>query len=161
MVRQGFVEETYHTFAYHPFTNAQGKVIGIHNFSMEETDAVVAARRLGTVRDLIERTALARSLPDFTAYALETIASNPDDVSFALMYTVTTVTSKATKPIKEVRTGYEDNLRLGVQATCCVSPSRYCVPHILTFPADTNSHYRVRSEYQKIILSTRKRSCSI
>lgn len=134
MVRQGFIEETYHTFAYHPFTDADGNPIGIRNFSTEETDAVVAARRLGTVRDLIESTALARSLPDFTAYALETIASNPDDISFALMYTVTPETSKPTKlPIKEVRLGWEENLRLGVNVTCCVS-----VPWAAILALETN-----------------------
>jgi hypothetical protein len=62
MERHGFSEETYHTFSYVPFFSSEGQILGIHNVSLEATAAVVAARRLATVRDLVQLTSMARTV---------------------------------------------------------------------------------------------------
>ncbi|SCV70300.1 BQ2448_1694 [Microbotryum intermedium] len=89
MFRNGVMEETYHTFSYSPFYDANGNVLGIRNFSVETTATVIAARRLSTVRDLIQMSSLARTLNDFTDSALASLALNPFDLPFVLLYTVT------------------------------------------------------------------------
>ncbi|ORY86727.1 hypothetical protein BCR35DRAFT_302458 [Leucosporidium creatinivorum] len=120
MKREGFIEETYHTFSYQPFRSSEtGEVIGIRNLSMESTAAVIAARRLATVRDLVQTTSLARTVPDFADFALESISSNAYDLPFTLLYTAEPVQPKPS--LREIRTGVEDRLRLGVQVTCCGS----------------------------------------
>lgn len=71
-----------HTFSYAPFYDHEGNVLGIYNLSIEcvplslaprrpaltpsrssrSTATVVAARRLATVRDLVQMTSLARTV---------------------------------------------------------------------------------------------------
>jgi hypothetical protein len=62
MERHGFAEETYHTFSYVPFKSANGEVMGIHNVSIEASATVIAARRLATMRDLVQSTSMARTI---------------------------------------------------------------------------------------------------
>ncbi|BGP19092.1 hypothetical protein JCM10213v2_007179 [Rhodosporidiobolus nylandii] len=115
MERHGFTEETYHTFCYAPFYNDQGEVLGIRNLSVETTSSVVAARRLSTVRDLVQMTSLARTVEDFAESALKSLSSNPYDCPFAILYTVEEVASKPTK--KEVRAGFRSN-RTTIKLSC-------------------------------------------
>ncbi|GAA5891499.1 hypothetical protein JCM6882_004493 [Rhodosporidiobolus microsporus] len=112
----GFVEETYHTFSYAPFYDEQGAVIGIRNLSIENSATVIAARRLATVRDLVQMTSLARSVEDFSETALRSLANNPYDIPFALLYTVDEVSQAPTK--KEVRLGYDRSTRTSIKLTC-------------------------------------------
>ncbi|KAM0790951.1 hypothetical protein ACM66B_004256 [Microbotryomycetes sp. NB124-2] len=116
MVRQGYTEETYHSFSYQPFYDARGRALGIRNLSIENTAAVIATRRLETVRDLIQTTSLARTVQDFADMAMESISHNPYDVPFCAIYTVTPTTTNAGADQKkrQVRTQNEDKLRLGV-----------------------------------------------
>ncbi|SCZ87449.1 BZ3500_MvSof-1268-A1-R1_Chr2-2g04915 [Microbotryum saponariae] len=107
MFRNGVMEETYHTFSYSPFYDTDGNVLGIRNFSVETTATVIAARRLSTVRDLIQMSSLARTVNDFTDSALASLALNPYDLPFVLLYTVTPeVAGVSAKEL--VRAGAED-----------------------------------------------------
>ncbi|KAK4055384.1 hypothetical protein OIO90_003222 [Microbotryomycetes sp. JL221] len=117
MVRQGYTEETYHTFSYQPFYDAKGQVLGIRNLSIENTAAVIATRRLETVRDLIQTTSLARTVQDFADMALESISHNPYDVPFCSMYTVTPATTTANNndlSKRQVKTGSDNQPRMAV-----------------------------------------------
>ncbi|TKA52251.1 hypothetical protein B0A53_04674 [Rhodotorula sp. CCFEE 5036] len=116
MERLGFVEETYHTFSYAPFRSSDGTVLGILNLSIESTATVVAARRLATVRDLVQTTSLARTVEDFAETALRSLGQNPFDLPFVLLYTVEQVTTKPTK--REVRAGFQSSARKTVKLNC-------------------------------------------
>ncbi|GAA5985176.1 hypothetical protein JCM10908_002555 [Rhodotorula pacifica] len=116
MERLGFVEETYHTFSYAPFRSSSGKVLGILNLSIESTATVIAARRLATVRDLVQTTSLARTVEDFAGTALRSLGQNPFDLPFVILYTVEEVTTKPTK--REVRAGFQSSARKTVKLSC-------------------------------------------
>jgi CheY-like chemotaxis protein len=53
--RNGYLEETYHTFSYTPIRDEQGRVIGVITPVSETTDEVISQRRLLTLRDLAAR----------------------------------------------------------------------------------------------------------
>ena len=50
--RSGYVEETYHTFSYSPLTDDATTVAGMLCVVTEETDRVIGARRLASLREL-------------------------------------------------------------------------------------------------------------
>ncbi|KAI5479085.1 hypothetical protein MNV49_004083 [Pseudohyphozyma bogoriensis] len=82
-----YPEETYHTFSYSPFRANDGTVLGFLNLSFETTERVIAARRLGSIRDLVANTAWSRTIPDFCSVALACFATNPYDLPMAALYT--------------------------------------------------------------------------
>ncbi|KAK4047297.1 hypothetical protein OIV83_005475 [Microbotryomycetes sp. JL201] len=90
MIRQGYTEETYHTFSYQPFYDARGRALGIRNLSID--------------------------VQDFADMAMESISHNPYDVPFCAMYTVTpaTTTGSGEQKKRQVRAQNEDKIRLGV-----------------------------------------------
>ncbi|HSJ02694.1 MAG TPA: PAS domain-containing protein, partial [Verrucomicrobium sp.] len=53
--RNGYPEETYHTFSYSPVPDDAGGIGGMLCVVTEETERVVGERRLGVLRDLAER----------------------------------------------------------------------------------------------------------
>ncbi|ORY86726.1 hypothetical protein BCR35DRAFT_302457 [Leucosporidium creatinivorum] len=92
MLRNGFLEETYHTWSFVPFRNRDGIVVGYENTSFETTARVIAERRLATMRDLAQMTQLARTSTDYFQKALQIVATNPLDLPFALLYSCETAT---------------------------------------------------------------------
>lgn len=50
--RNGFLEETYHTFSYSAITDTEGKIVGILTPVAQTTERVIAERRLNTLRNL-------------------------------------------------------------------------------------------------------------
>ncbi|HEU5131986.1 MAG TPA: hypothetical protein VFT26_07790, partial [Pyrinomonadaceae bacterium] len=77
-------EEAYFTFSYSPIRGAKDKIDGIFCACYETTGRVVGERRLQTLRDLgrIE----VKSAEEACNVALNTLAANPYDVPFALVY---------------------------------------------------------------------------
>ncbi|HSE16237.1 MAG TPA: ATP-binding protein [Pyrinomonadaceae bacterium] len=77
-------EETYFTFSYSPIRVEENKIDGIFCACYETTGRVVGERRLQTLRDLgrIE----VKSAEEACQVALNTLAANPYDVPFALVY---------------------------------------------------------------------------
>ncbi len=87
MERNGFVEETYFTWSYSPLADDEGRVGGVFCTCTEETQRVLGRRRLRTLRELASRTTgEPRSAEDACRSAAEALASNPDDLPFALVY---------------------------------------------------------------------------
>lgn len=85
--RQGFSEETYHTFSYSPLPSDEGGIAGMLCVVTEETDRIIGERRLRTLRELAARTMReARSAQDACQAAANTFAANPNDLPFALIY---------------------------------------------------------------------------
>jgi signal transduction histidine kinase len=87
-IDRGYVEETYFSFSYSPIHNEDGTIGGVFCPVIETTDKVVGARRLRTLRDLATRSkGVDREDAAYEA-AAATLAANPYDVPFALIYRV-------------------------------------------------------------------------
>jgi PAS domain S-box-containing protein len=87
-IDRGYPEEAYFSFSYSPIHGDDGTVVGVFCPVIETTDTVVGARRMRTLRDLAARTKGAvREDAAYEATAA-TLAANPYDVPFALVYRV-------------------------------------------------------------------------
>jgi PAS domain S-box-containing protein len=84
--RSGYVEETYHTFSYSPLPDEGGRVAGMLCVVSEETDRVIDARRIGTLRDLGMETATAPREPDIWDHAARALGANPRSLPFTATY---------------------------------------------------------------------------
>ncbi|KAG0146679.1 hypothetical protein CROQUDRAFT_77426 [Cronartium quercuum f. sp. fusiforme G11] len=92
-------EECYHSFSWIPVRGPTGQVEGILNPSFETTSRVIAERRLGTLRDLVQITLISRNRASYREGFLESISKNPYDLPFAIMYTCESRKSPARKPL--------------------------------------------------------------
>src|SRR4051812_4619960 len=86
MERNGYEEETYYTFSYSPVPGDEGGVGGIICANTDDTEKIVGARQVRTLRDLASRTGDARTPEIACARAAESLATNPCDLPFALLY---------------------------------------------------------------------------
>jgi len=84
--RYGFVEDTYFDVSYDPVRDESGAVGGVYCIVTETTGRVVGERRLALLRDLAANNATSRSIREACTQAMQTFASRPDDVPFALAY---------------------------------------------------------------------------
>jgi PAS domain S-box-containing protein len=94
--RNGYPEETYHTFSYTPIRDRTGKVVGVITPVTETTDKVVSERRLLTLRDLAARSLDAKNEKEAWEFAAQAMSGNPYDISSAVLYNVNDKLSKAT-----------------------------------------------------------------
>ncbi|HEX3003302.1 MAG TPA: ATP-binding protein, partial [Angustibacter sp.] len=84
--RSGYVEETYHTFSYSPLADDDGNVEGMLCVVKEDTEQVIAARRMMTLRDLGSRAQSDLTEADTIASACRHLADNAHSVPFGLVY---------------------------------------------------------------------------
>jgi len=87
--RNGYAEECYFTFSYSPIRDESGGVGGVFTAVTETTQQVLGERRLGTLRALAANTAEARTPEEVCSVAAQTLADNPADLPFALLYLLT------------------------------------------------------------------------
>lgn len=86
MSRGDFLEETFYSFSYSPIRDESGEVGGLFCPSTDVTPKVIGARRLRTLSELGANALAQKSPGDACASAAETLAKNPDDVPFAVLY---------------------------------------------------------------------------
>lgn len=85
--RNGFPEETYHTFSYSPVPDDAGGIGGMLCVVTEDTQRTIGERRLRTLRELAARPAdEARSVEQACQTAARILSDNPQDVPFAALY---------------------------------------------------------------------------
>src|SRR4029077_1573127 len=84
--RRGYPEECYFSFSFSPVRGEDGQVEGIFTAVIESTGRVLSERRLALLTDLAARNATARTAREACAMAIETLASKPQDVPFAIAY---------------------------------------------------------------------------
>ncbi|ATB39262.1 histidine kinase [Cystobacter fuscus] len=84
--RNGYPEETYHTFSYSPLLGDSGKVEGVFCAVSEETDRVISERRLASLRELASRLAPASSRAEVINAVREGLGGNLYDLPFSLTY---------------------------------------------------------------------------
>jgi len=96
-IDRGYPEEAYFSFSYSPIHGEDGAVSGVFCPVIETTDKVIGARRLRTLRDLAAATKGAEREDDAYSAAATTLAGNPHDVPFALLYRVNEEQRTATR----------------------------------------------------------------
>ena len=89
-------EEVYFTFSYSPIHDDAGNVDGIFCACYETTSRVIGERRLQTLRDLGRTVMEVKSAEEACQAAGRTLAANPYDVPFALMYLLDDKAQEAT-----------------------------------------------------------------
>jgi PAS domain S-box-containing protein len=82
--RFGYLEEAYFTYSYSAIHDEHGRIAGAFTAVTETTGRVLGERRLATLRQLGELSAVgAASVADACAAALDVVATNRADVPFA------------------------------------------------------------------------------
>ena len=84
--RNGYPEETYHTFSYSPLYGDAGEVGGLMCVVTEETERVISERRLDTLRNLASELVGVRSSDGVVNAALRALADNNKDFPFSIIY---------------------------------------------------------------------------
>jgi PAS domain S-box-containing protein len=84
--RSGYPEETYHTFSYSPLRDDEARLIGMLCVVSEDTDRVIAERRMATLRDLGSDPSVVRTERQMLDFAADQLAGNPYDLPFTLTY---------------------------------------------------------------------------
>src|SRR6218665_892535 len=88
MHRHGYTEECYFNFTLSPIRGEGGRVEGVFNAVMETTYRVINARRTQVLRELAERTAVARTAREACLLTASSLAAAPLDVPFCALYLV-------------------------------------------------------------------------
>jgi PAS domain S-box-containing protein len=86
MDRGDFLEETFYSFSYSPIRDESGQVSGLFCPSTDVTPKVLNARRLETLSKLATNALEAKTAAGACAVVAGTLAKNPDDIPFALLY---------------------------------------------------------------------------
>ncbi|MGV9677043.1 SpoIIE family protein phosphatase [Nocardia sp. NPDC003482] len=84
--RSEYREETYHTFSYSPLRDDAGAVVGMLCVVSEETERVIGARRMATLRDLGSDPSVIRTEGEMLDFVAAQLARNPRDLPFTLLY---------------------------------------------------------------------------
>jgi hypothetical protein len=84
--RSGYPEETYHTFSYSPLRDEAGAVAGMLCVVSEDTERVIAERRMATLRDLGSAPSAARTERETLEFAGRQLDRNRQDLPFTLIY---------------------------------------------------------------------------
>jgi PAS domain S-box-containing protein len=88
MERHGYQEETYFTFSYSPVPNDQGGTGGIFCANTDDTRRIIGERQLALLRELASTTADARTFEQACALSAVSLATDPHDLPFAMIYLV-------------------------------------------------------------------------
>ncbi|WP_436530897.1 SpoIIE family protein phosphatase [Actinoplanes sp. HUAS TT8] len=84
--RSGYPEESYHTFSYSPLRDDDGVLVGFLCVVSEETDRVIAERRMATLRDLGSDPSVIRTEGETLAFAARQLEKNRRDLPFTLTF---------------------------------------------------------------------------
>jgi signal transduction histidine kinase/CheY-like chemotaxis protein len=86
--RQGFVEETYHSFSYSPVHGDHGVVEGMLCVVTEETASVLSARRLSSLGALAGANLATEGIDAAALHTAQALAENRNDLPFGMLYLV-------------------------------------------------------------------------
>ncbi|GLZ53897.1 SpoIIE family protein phosphatase [Actinomycetospora sp. NBRC 106378] len=84
--RNGWPEETYHTFSYSPLADEQGRIHGLFCAVTETTPRVLSERRMAFLRDLATAMTTARTTGEVADAAGEVLGGDHADLPFGLVY---------------------------------------------------------------------------
>ena len=86
MNRGDYLEETYYSFSYSPIRGESRRIGGLFCPSAEVSSNVLNARRLRSLSELSASAFIEKSVESACASVAHTVAKNPDDIPFALLY---------------------------------------------------------------------------
>ncbi len=75
--RSGYSEESYHTFSYSPLRDDDSAVVGMLCVVSEDTERVVAERRMATLRELGSDPSVVRTERQMLDFAADQLAAKP------------------------------------------------------------------------------------
>ena len=84
--RSGYPEETYHTFSYSPLADDTDQVVGMLCVVTEETERIIAARRLAHVRELASEVTRNNTRADVLKASQHQLNQALKDLPFTLLY---------------------------------------------------------------------------
>jgi signal transduction histidine kinase len=84
--RDGYREETYHTFSYSPLHDDDGSVRGVLCVVIEETGRLIGERRVGLLGRLASETAGSKTSEELFAGLERSLAAESRDLPFTLTY---------------------------------------------------------------------------
>ncbi len=84
--RDGYPEETYHSFSYSPAPADDGSIGGLFCVVVEETDRVIGERRLALLRDFAALLAQTKDIDGVLSAARQCLDADARDVPFSLTY---------------------------------------------------------------------------
>ncbi|WAC93398.1 SpoIIE family protein phosphatase [Mycobacterium sp. Aquia_213] len=84
--RSGYPEESYHTFSYSALRDDDASIVGMLCVVREDTDRVIAQRRMATLRDLGSDPTVVRTERQMLDHAGRQLANNPYDLPFTTTY---------------------------------------------------------------------------
>ncbi|CQD16839.1 PAS/PAC sensor hybrid histidine kinase [Mycobacterium lentiflavum] len=84
--RSGYPEESYHTFSYSALRDEDASIVGMLCVVREDTDRVIAQRRMATLRDLGSDPSVVRTERQMLDHAARQLANNPYDLPFTTIY---------------------------------------------------------------------------
>ncbi len=84
--RNGYLEETYHTFSYSPLRGDTGATEGLMCVVTEETERVISERRLNTLRALADGLIGTQTINQVIGEVRTALAFNNRDFPFGLIY---------------------------------------------------------------------------
>ena len=85
---EGHLEETYFSWSIIPLVGSDGSIVGLYNPAFEKTRRKVAERRMLTLREVGEKTSLARDVKSFWQQCLRGLEYNAHDSPFVLLYSI-------------------------------------------------------------------------
>ncbi|KAK7914655.1 hybrid signal transduction histidine kinase K [Apiospora marii] len=86
--RYGFEEEAFFSWSIVPLVGDEGSVVGLYNPAFENTRRKVAERRMLTLREVGEKTSLARDVKSFWSQVQQGLEFNKEDIPFVMVYSV-------------------------------------------------------------------------
>ncbi|KAK8072393.1 Sensor histidine kinase AruS, partial [Apiospora saccharicola] len=86
--RYGFEEEAFFSWSIIPLVGDDGSVVGLYNPAFEHTRRKVAERRMLTLREVGEKTSLARDVKSFWSQVQLGLEFNKEDIPFVMVYSV-------------------------------------------------------------------------
>jgi len=86
--RNGFIEESYHTFSYSPLSDDLGQTVGMLCVVAEVTERVIGERQLDLLRDMGARLSAASTRTEVMDAMATCLRAGAPDVPFGLVYLV-------------------------------------------------------------------------
>lgn len=84
--RNGYAEETYHTFSYSPLLGDSGEVAGVFCAVSEETERVIGERRMDTMRQLASGLAASNTAAEVYEASRSVLSECRKDLPFSALY---------------------------------------------------------------------------
>ncbi|KAI8626779.1 histidine kinase [Xylariaceae sp. FL1651] len=123
--RDGFDEEAFFSWSIVPLVGEDGTVVGLYNPAFENTRRKIAERRMLTLREVGEKTALARDIKSFWSQVNKGLEYNENDVPFNLVYSVT---EDLESDISSMHSGsWMNPPQLNLEASLGVPPGHPCL----------------------------------